>query len=134
ADENQDGKMSYEEVQTLLQMINIDLSEQYARNLFTVGTHTHTYARTHTPTHTHTHTTTNTTNKTTTNTTHTHTHTHTQININIYTKHIPNIPCAHTHTHAYKQTHTQITLCISQLLTCLDESSVMEPSDPEAEL
>ncbi|XP_012688878.1 1-phosphatidylinositol 4,5-bisphosphate phosphodiesterase delta-3-A isoform X2 [Clupea harengus] len=35
ADENQDGKMSYEEVQTLLQMINIDLSEQYARNLFT---------------------------------------------------------------------------------------------------
>ncbi|KAL2078620.1 hypothetical protein ACEWY4_026305 [Coilia grayii] len=34
ADLNNDGKMSYEEVQTLLQMINIDLSEQYARNLF----------------------------------------------------------------------------------------------------
>ncbi|XP_063076777.1 1-phosphatidylinositol 4,5-bisphosphate phosphodiesterase delta-3-A [Engraulis encrasicolus] len=35
ADLDQDGKMSYEEVQTLLQMINIDVSEQYARNLFT---------------------------------------------------------------------------------------------------
>lgn len=41
ADLNNDGKMSYEEVQTLLQMINIDLSEQYARNLFKVSTHTH---------------------------------------------------------------------------------------------
>uniref|UniRef100_A0AAY3ZWW7 Phosphoinositide phospholipase C n=1 Tax=Denticeps clupeoides TaxID=299321 RepID=A0AAY3ZWW7_9TELE len=35
ADENKDGKMSYEEVQGLLQMINIDLDEQYARSLFT---------------------------------------------------------------------------------------------------
>ncbi|XP_062859921.1 1-phosphatidylinositol 4,5-bisphosphate phosphodiesterase delta-3-A [Trichomycterus rosablanca] len=35
ADGNQDGKMSYEEVQTLLQMINIDLNEEYARRLFT---------------------------------------------------------------------------------------------------
>ncbi|XP_061079732.1 1-phosphatidylinositol 4,5-bisphosphate phosphodiesterase delta-3-A-like isoform X1 [Conger conger] len=34
ADQNQDGKMSYEEVRRLLQMINIDLSEQYARSLF----------------------------------------------------------------------------------------------------
>ncbi|XP_062331112.1 1-phosphatidylinositol 4,5-bisphosphate phosphodiesterase delta-3-A [Osmerus eperlanus] len=34
ADQNHDGKMSYEEVQTLLQMINIDLSEQYASTLF----------------------------------------------------------------------------------------------------
>ncbi|XP_062381834.1 1-phosphatidylinositol 4,5-bisphosphate phosphodiesterase delta-3-A isoform X2 [Sardina pilchardus] len=34
ADEDNDGKMSYEETQTLLQMINIDLSEQYARSLF----------------------------------------------------------------------------------------------------
>uniref|UniRef100_W5UJ97 Phosphoinositide phospholipase C n=1 Tax=Ictalurus punctatus TaxID=7998 RepID=W5UJ97_ICTPU len=34
ADLNQDGKMSYEEVQTLLQMINIDLDEQYALQLF----------------------------------------------------------------------------------------------------
>lgn len=34
ADLNQDGKMSYEEVQHLLQMINIDVSEQYARTLF----------------------------------------------------------------------------------------------------
>ncbi|XP_078146865.1 1-phosphatidylinositol 4,5-bisphosphate phosphodiesterase delta-3-A-like [Centroberyx gerrardi] len=34
ADQNHDGKMSYDEVQTLLQMINIDLSEQYARSLF----------------------------------------------------------------------------------------------------
>uniref|UniRef100_A0A8C6WY14 Phosphoinositide phospholipase C n=1 Tax=Neogobius melanostomus TaxID=47308 RepID=A0A8C6WY14_9GOBI len=34
ADQNQDGKMSYDEVKTLLQMINIDLSEHYARNLF----------------------------------------------------------------------------------------------------
>ncbi|XP_056152662.1 1-phosphatidylinositol 4,5-bisphosphate phosphodiesterase delta-3-A [Lampris incognitus] len=34
ADQNHDGKMSYEEVQTLLQMININLSEQYARSLF----------------------------------------------------------------------------------------------------
>ncbi|XP_008289006.1 1-phosphatidylinositol 4,5-bisphosphate phosphodiesterase delta-3-A [Stegastes partitus] len=34
ADQNQDGKMSYDEVKRLLQMINIDLSEQYARNLF----------------------------------------------------------------------------------------------------
>ncbi|KPP56998.1 hypothetical protein Z043_125329 [Scleropages formosus] len=34
ADLNQDGKMSYEEVKHLLQMINIDLSEQYARCLF----------------------------------------------------------------------------------------------------
>lgn len=30
--------MSYEEVQTLLQMINIDLSDQYARSLFQVRT------------------------------------------------------------------------------------------------
>ncbi|XP_071318832.1 1-phosphatidylinositol 4,5-bisphosphate phosphodiesterase delta-3-A-like isoform X3 [Trachinotus anak] len=34
ADQNNDDKMSYEEVQTLLQMINIDLSDQYARSLF----------------------------------------------------------------------------------------------------
>ncbi|KAM6964012.1 1-phosphatidylinositol 4,5-bisphosphate phosphodiesterase delta-3-A-like [Tautogolabrus adspersus] len=34
ADQNHDDKMSYEEVQTLLQMINIDLSDQYAHNLF----------------------------------------------------------------------------------------------------
>ncbi|XP_072299034.1 1-phosphatidylinositol 4,5-bisphosphate phosphodiesterase delta-3-A [Eucyclogobius newberryi] len=34
ADQNQDGKMSYDEVKRLLQMINIDLSEQYAHNLF----------------------------------------------------------------------------------------------------
>ncbi|XP_051959147.1 1-phosphatidylinositol 4,5-bisphosphate phosphodiesterase delta-3-A [Xyrauchen texanus] len=34
ADINQDGKMSYEEVQTLLQMINIDLNEEYASSLF----------------------------------------------------------------------------------------------------
>ncbi len=36
ADENQDGKMSYDEVKQLLQMINIDLSEHYARSLFKV--------------------------------------------------------------------------------------------------
>ncbi|KAF7645746.1 hypothetical protein LDENG_00198530 [Lucifuga dentata] len=34
ADQNHDDKMSYDEVQTLLQMINIDLNEQYARSLF----------------------------------------------------------------------------------------------------
>ncbi|XP_045923962.1 1-phosphatidylinositol 4,5-bisphosphate phosphodiesterase delta-3-A-like [Micropterus dolomieu] len=34
ADQNHDDKMSYEEVQTLLQMINIDLSNQYALSLF----------------------------------------------------------------------------------------------------
>ncbi|KAK3528997.1 hypothetical protein QTP70_014393 [Hemibagrus guttatus] len=34
ADLDQDGKMTYEEVQTLLQMINIDLDEQYALRLF----------------------------------------------------------------------------------------------------
>ncbi|XP_028989038.1 1-phosphatidylinositol 4,5-bisphosphate phosphodiesterase delta-3-A-like [Betta splendens] len=34
ADQNHDDKMSYEEVQTLLQMINVDLSDQYARCLF----------------------------------------------------------------------------------------------------
>lgn len=34
---NQDGKMSYEEVQMLLQMINIDLSEEYAASLFKVS-------------------------------------------------------------------------------------------------
>ncbi|XP_015234819.1 PREDICTED: 1-phosphatidylinositol 4,5-bisphosphate phosphodiesterase delta-3-A-like isoform X1 [Cyprinodon variegatus] len=34
ADRNRDDKMSYEEVQTLLQMINIDLSDQYAHSLF----------------------------------------------------------------------------------------------------
>ncbi|XP_057215180.1 1-phosphatidylinositol 4,5-bisphosphate phosphodiesterase delta-3-A [Triplophysa rosa] len=34
ADMNQDGKMSYEEVQMLLQMINIDLNEEYAASLF----------------------------------------------------------------------------------------------------
>ncbi|KAG7259259.1 hypothetical protein CRUP_013142 [Coryphaenoides rupestris] len=33
-DRNHDDKMSYEEVQTLLQMINIELSEQYALSLF----------------------------------------------------------------------------------------------------
>ncbi|XP_034046119.1 1-phosphatidylinositol 4,5-bisphosphate phosphodiesterase delta-3-A isoform X2 [Thalassophryne amazonica] len=34
ADQNQDGKMCYDEVKRLLQMINIDLSEQYAHSLF----------------------------------------------------------------------------------------------------
>ncbi|CAJ1080567.1 -phosphatidylinositol 4%2C5-bisphosphate phosphodiesterase delta-3-A-like [Xyrichtys novacula] len=34
ADQNHDDKMSYEEVQTMLQMINIDVSDQYARSLF----------------------------------------------------------------------------------------------------
>ncbi|KAF7661556.1 hypothetical protein LDENG_00259330 [Lucifuga dentata] len=34
ADQNQDGKMTYDEVKWLLQMINIDLSEHYARSLF----------------------------------------------------------------------------------------------------
>ncbi|XP_044033523.1 1-phosphatidylinositol 4,5-bisphosphate phosphodiesterase delta-3-A [Siniperca chuatsi] len=34
ADQNHDDKMSYAEVQTLLQMINVDLSDQYARSLF----------------------------------------------------------------------------------------------------
>ncbi|XP_053194033.1 1-phosphatidylinositol 4,5-bisphosphate phosphodiesterase delta-3-A [Scomber japonicus] len=34
ADQNQDGKMSYDEVKRLLQMINVDLSEHYARSLF----------------------------------------------------------------------------------------------------
>ncbi|CAL1600178.1 unnamed protein product [Knipowitschia caucasica] len=34
ADQNHDDKMSYDEVQNLLQMINIDLNEQYARSLF----------------------------------------------------------------------------------------------------
>ncbi|XP_017548669.1 1-phosphatidylinositol 4,5-bisphosphate phosphodiesterase delta-3-A isoform X2 [Pygocentrus nattereri] len=34
ADLNHDGKMTYDEVQTLLQMINIDLNEQYAFSLF----------------------------------------------------------------------------------------------------
>lgn len=39
ADENDDGKMSYDEVKRLLQMINIDLNEQYARSLFKVSTY-----------------------------------------------------------------------------------------------
>jgi len=43
ADQNNDDKMSYEEVQTLLQMINIDLSDQYARSLFQVVGCTQTY-------------------------------------------------------------------------------------------
>ncbi|KAM4525490.1 1-phosphatidylinositol 4,5-bisphosphate phosphodiesterase delta-3-A-like [Odontesthes bonariensis] len=34
ADQNKDDKMSYDEVQTLLTMMNIDLSDQYARSLF----------------------------------------------------------------------------------------------------
>ncbi|KAJ0016050.1 hypothetical protein NQD34_014340 [Periophthalmus magnuspinnatus] len=34
SDQNHDDKMSYDEVQNLLQMINIDLNEQYARSLF----------------------------------------------------------------------------------------------------
>ncbi|KAK7919481.1 hypothetical protein WMY93_010765 [Mugilogobius chulae] len=34
SDQNRDDKMSYDEVQNLLQMINIDLNEQYARSLF----------------------------------------------------------------------------------------------------
>uniref|UniRef100_A0A8C4EPC1 Phosphoinositide phospholipase C n=1 Tax=Dicentrarchus labrax TaxID=13489 RepID=A0A8C4EPC1_DICLA len=42
SDQNHDDKMSYEEVQTLLQMINIDLSDQYARSLFQVVEHTQT--------------------------------------------------------------------------------------------
>lgn len=37
ADENQDGKMTYDEVKRLLQMINIDLNEQHTRCLFKVG-------------------------------------------------------------------------------------------------
>lgn len=36
ADKNHDDKMSYNEVRTLLQMINIDLSDQYALSLFQV--------------------------------------------------------------------------------------------------
>ncbi|KAJ8245941.1 hypothetical protein GJAV_G00261940 [Gymnothorax javanicus] len=34
ADQNHDGKMSYNEVKCLLQMINVDLNEQYAQALF----------------------------------------------------------------------------------------------------
>ncbi|KAM8877547.1 1-phosphatidylinositol 4,5-bisphosphate phosphodiesterase delta-3-A-like [Synchiropus picturatus] len=34
ADQNHDDKMSYNEIQSLLKMINIDLSDQYARSLF----------------------------------------------------------------------------------------------------
>lgn len=34
ADQNHDDKMTYDEVHKLLQLINIDLSDQYARNLF----------------------------------------------------------------------------------------------------
>ncbi|XP_028264297.1 1-phosphatidylinositol 4,5-bisphosphate phosphodiesterase delta-3-A-like [Parambassis ranga] len=34
ADQNHDDKMSYEEVQALLNMINIDLNDEYARSLF----------------------------------------------------------------------------------------------------
>ncbi|XP_035985711.1 1-phosphatidylinositol 4,5-bisphosphate phosphodiesterase delta-3-A isoform X2 [Fundulus heteroclitus] len=34
ADQNRDDKMSYEEAKKLLQLINIDFSEQYARSLF----------------------------------------------------------------------------------------------------
>lgn len=37
ADMNHDGKMSYEEVQTLFKMINIDLSEENAAGLFKVS-------------------------------------------------------------------------------------------------
>lgn len=37
ADLNHDEKLSYEEVQGLLTMINIDLNEEYARNLFKVS-------------------------------------------------------------------------------------------------
>lgn len=40
ADRNRDDKMSYDEVQMLLQMINIDLNDQYARSLFQVAEHT----------------------------------------------------------------------------------------------
>lgn len=36
ADQNHDDKMSYDEIRMLLQMINIDLSEQYAHSLFQV--------------------------------------------------------------------------------------------------
>lgn len=36
ADHNRDGKMSYDEVKRLLQMININLNEQYAHCLFKV--------------------------------------------------------------------------------------------------
>ncbi len=37
ADMNHDGTMSYEEVQTLFKMINIDLSEENAASLFKVS-------------------------------------------------------------------------------------------------
>lgn len=36
ADKNHDDKMSYDEVRTLLQMINVELSDQYAFSLFQV--------------------------------------------------------------------------------------------------
>lgn len=49
ADQNHDDKMSYDEVQTLLQMINIDLSDQYARSLFQVAECAHTYLKTLAP-------------------------------------------------------------------------------------
>lgn len=42
ADQNQDGKMSYNEVKHLLQLINIDLNEQYARTLFKKCDRSHT--------------------------------------------------------------------------------------------
>jgi len=37
ADMNKDGKMSYKEVQILFKMINIDLNDEYAVNLFKVS-------------------------------------------------------------------------------------------------
>lgn len=36
ADMNKDGKMSYKEVQILFKMINIDMNDEYAANLFKV--------------------------------------------------------------------------------------------------
>lgn len=42
ADQNHDDKMSYDEIRMLLQMINIDLSDQYAHSLFQVMNRTNT--------------------------------------------------------------------------------------------
>lgn len=41
ADSNQDSKMSFKEIKSLLRMVNVDMNDMYAYRLFKVGTCRH---------------------------------------------------------------------------------------------
>lgn len=41
ADSNQDSKMSFKEIKSLLRMVNVDMNDMYAYRLFKVGVRPH---------------------------------------------------------------------------------------------